>query len=155
MNALRMTRADVMPDVGGQILGLEDVGPQSVVQIVVQVGDDIRQPDGLSFKGGRFLSGLPLNGMTPPLGVLDDALPNLHGQIQAPSVVFEQIRDSQTLLVVVEPAGHDLIEYTFPSMTEGRVSEVVPQGDGLDQIFVESESPSNRPGDLRYFQGMG
>jgi hypothetical protein len=40
-------------------------------------------------------------------------------------------------------------------MAEGRVPEVMPQSDGLDQVFIESKSPSNRTGDLRYFEGVG
>ena len=33
--------------------------------------------------------------------------------------------------------------------------EVMPQSDGLDQVFIESKSPSNRTGDLRYFERVG
>src|SRR5437867_7303359 len=39
-------------------------------------------------------------------------------------------------------------------MTEGRVAEIVSQGDRLGQLLVEAQDFRNRTGDLRHFERM-
>ena len=43
----------------------------------------------------------------------------------------------------------------FPRMPEGRVADVVPEGDRFGEVLVQGEGTGNRPGYLSYLQGMG
>ena len=45
-------------------------------------------------------------------------------------------------------------KYGVP-VPEGRVAEVVAEGDGLDEILVEPQGPGRRAGDLRDLEGVG
>ena len=39
-------------------------------------------------------------------------------------------------------------------MSEGRMAQIMPQGDGLRQILIQAQRSGDRPGDLRHLQGM-
>ena len=38
----------------------------------------------------------------------------------------------------------------LPLVAKGRVSDIMPQGNGLDQILVQPEETANSPADARY-----
>ena len=59
------------------------------------------------------------------------------------------IDDAQALLVVVEAARHEAVDDALAGMAEWRVPEVVAEGDGFGQLFVQPEHFGDGPGDLR------
>ena len=85
--------------------------------------------------------------------MFEDALANLIGEVESGVVVapFEQIHDPQGLIVVFEGPDfgdhrgreldlavatvQDLVEHGFAGVAKGRVTEIVSQGDGLDQVL--------------------
>ena len=50
---------------------------------------------------------------------------------------------------------HALVERVLAGMAEGRMAEVVREGQRLGQILVEPEGAGERPGDLADLDGMG
>ncbi len=71
--------------------------------------------------------------------------------------MFEVIHHAQRLAVVFESAvvDHQLGEGRLAAVPEGRVSEVVCQRDGFDEVFVQSQRPSEVPPDLGDLQRVG
>ena len=65
--------------------------------------------------------------------------------------------DAKRLRIVVEAAvvGHAGVERVLSRMAEGRVSEIVAEGDGLREIVVEPERPGESAGDLGHLDRMG
>jgi ADP-ribose pyrophosphatase len=95
-------------------------------------------------------------------GVLVFAQPfqDLEGEVEAGKVgvaLLEQLDDSDALFVMVESAviGHKLIERGLTGVSEGWMPEVMRQGDGLGEIFVESEGACDAATDGGDFDGMG
>jgi iron-sulfur cluster assembly accessory protein len=91
--------------------------------------------------------------------VLDDPFQGLPAQIEPVKRGVASLQNSdgpQTLGVVVEAAilPHCLAEGFFPRMAEGRVAKIMRQRDGLGQIFVQAQGPSQRAGDLRHLQAV-
>ena len=78
----------------------------------------------------------------------------LPGQVQASSV-FQDLYHPQAVLVMREPLGADFVQGAFPRMPKGRMSQIVPQGNGLNQILVQPQAPPDGPRDLRNLQRMG
>ena len=50
---------------------------------------------------------------------------------------------------------HEAVEHGFAFMTDGGVTEVVGQGDGLGQVFVEAQGSGDVATDGRHFHGVG
>ena len=80
---------------------------------------------------------------------------HFHGQVQALPVPRQVVHDAQALVVVAVVGIEDFAERFFAGVAEGRVAEVVCQGDGLDQIFVQAQRAGDGAADLRDFQRMG
>ena len=80
--------------------------------------------------------------------VADDAAPHLACEVQ----VFEQVYQTQALLIMAETERTDLIERALACMAEGRVAEIVAERDRLGQILVQAERPCDRPRDLRHLE---
>jgi hypothetical protein len=55
----------------------------------------------------------------------------------------------------METSLNELVKNFFTGMAEGRMSQVMPKGNGLGQILIEPEGFGDRPGNLRDFEGMG
>ena len=53
-------------------------------------------------------------------------------------LLFQAVHHAQTLLIMAEAAGEDLIEDPLSGVAEGCVSQVKAQGNGLRQVFVQS-----------------
>ena len=74
--------------------------------------------------------------------MLAQALGDLEGQVQAGKfgvVALDEFDDAQALRVVVEPAValHEPVERFLAGVAEGRVAQVVREGDGFGEVFVE------------------
>jgi len=81
----------------------------------------------------------------------------LEGEVQ-PIVlgvaVLQRVDHAQALQVVLEAAvlGHALAQRVLPGVAEGRVAQVVRQGDGLDQVLVQTQSAGNVARQLCHLQ---
>ena len=51
--------------------------------------------------------------------------------------------------------GADFIQNLFAGMPEGGVTQIMPQGDGLGEILVQTERPRHGSGDLSHFERVG
>ena len=78
-----------------------------------------------------------------------------HVRLRPCAVVLEVLDDAQRLLVVAERPAEEGRERLFAEVTEGRVSEVVAEGDGLGEVLVEPQRARARAGDLRDVERMG
>ena len=92
------------------------------------------------------------------MGVLDDAFADLEGQVQSAEggiALLEIFDDSQGVEIVIEEesvVAHGGVESFFSGVAEGRVADVVDQGECLDEINIEAESSGDGAGDLRDFE---
>ena len=131
-----------------QIIYRNDTAADGIVNVMIDVGDTVAGLHHLPFQGER----------RDGTGVVEDAVPDFFCKIQPPPVRtagFQHIHHPQTLHIVAEAAGMDLVQDAFSGMPEGGVPQVVPHGDGLRQVLIESASPGDGPGDLRHLDGVG
>jgi len=72
--------------------------------------------------------------------------------------LLEVFDDAQRVQVVIEPAAvasEAAIEGALAGMAEGRVTDVMHQGEGFGEVFVQVERAGDVPGDLRDLHGVG
>ena len=82
-------------------------------------------------------------------------LPHLPGQVQASSTFFQLFHYPDALLIMGKSGAAQIIQYTLPGMSEWRMPQIVPQGDSLRQILVETQRLGHGSGYLGNLQGMG
>ena len=58
-------------------------------------------------------------------------------------------------MVETPEIGHDQVQGVSPRVAEWGMSQIVGQGHGFGQIFLQAQLPGHGTGDLRHFQGMG
>ena len=145
VDPLPVGEAQNFGDGQGDVHGVDDPAPEGVLNVVVDVGDLVSQADHLALQGGGL----------PALGVADDAVAHLPGEVQPLALLFQPVHHPQRLLVVGEAPGHDGVEQPLSGVAEGGVAQVVAQGDGLGQVLVQGEGPSDGPGDAVDLQGVG
>ena len=129
----------------GQIALVQDAGPDGVIDVVVDIGDAVGKVDDAPFFGLGPLAA----------AVAQDPVPHLKGQVQPGAAVFQPVHHPQALLVVAEPCGERLVQRPLPCVAKGGVPQVVSQGDGLGQVFVEPQAPGDGAGDLGDLQRVG
>ncbi len=56
---------------------------------------------------------------------------------------------------MAEGRPHDLRQRDLAGMTEGRMSKIVAEGDGLRKVLVQPQGAGDRPGDARDLQRVG
>ena len=121
-----------------QVSVRQEAGAQGVVDVVVDVGDAVDEADDLPLERGRVAGA----------GVLEDAVAHLLGEVQTAALLLEHVDHAERLLVVAEPAAEaledDLVEHLLAGVAEGRVAQVVADGDRLGEILVEAERPRHR-----------
>ncbi len=93
-------------------------------------------------------------------GVFDEAFAGFPGEVEAGEAwvfLFEEFDDAKALAVVLEAAGffHEAVEDGFAFVAEGGVAEVVGEGDGFAEVFVEAEGAGDVAGDGGDFDGVG
>ena len=128
----------------GRSAGADDPGAHGVVDIVIDVGDQIGQPDDLRLEGRRGRDDRP-----ETLGVGADPVDHLAGQVQPAAVALEPFDHAHALLDVGEPARQDRAQAFFAGVAERRVPQVMAERDRLGQVLVEPQRARHRPGDLR------
>ncbi len=82
--------------------------------------------------------------------VAQDPVQCLEEEVLSVSVFLDPVEEPHALDIVVEPAdavAHaDLRKVSLSVMAERGVSDIMAQGDGLDQVFVQSQHSSDAPG---------
>ena len=86
--------------------------------------------------------------------MVQDAISYLFRKIQAHASPLQELHYPEALLVVREVA-YQLGHGRLPCMAKGRVSHIMPQGNGIRQVLVQPERPGNGAGNLGNFQAVG
>ena len=78
-------------------------------------------------------------------GVVQDAESRLEAEVQTPPLALEPVDDAQALLIMAKArALEDGIQCALSGVAEGRVAEIVSEGDRLGEILVEHERAADR-----------
>ena len=112
---------------------------------MVDVGDLIGQTHRLSLQGGGLLA----------LGVADDAVAHLPGEVEPLASLFQPVHHPQGLLVVGKTAGHEGVEQPLSRVTKGGVAQIVTQRNSLGQVLVKAQCPGNGAGNAVDLQSVG
>src|SRR5207245_3598969 len=119
---------------GGKLLLAQQAGADRVVDVVIDVGDAVDDAHDAP---------LERRGRARAARVPDDAVANGIAEVEPGAVSLEVLDDAQRMLVVAEVASEArfeaAIEDLLADVPEGRVSEVVPEADRLDEVLVERE----------------
>ena len=93
-----------------------------------------------------------------------DAIDRLDAEVEPLAILLEPLHDAGALLVVakeaqvvhaaVQTARHGMLERPLAAVAEGRVAQVVAEGNGLREILVEAERPCDVPRDLGDLKGV-
>jgi hypothetical protein len=92
--------------------------------------------------------------------VLEDAFARLEREVEAVEAAvtfFKHVDDPQRLQVVFEAAvrSHALVQRILARVPERRVTEVVRERNGFDEIFVDAQIAGDAACDLRDLEGVG
>jgi hypothetical protein len=93
--------------------------------------------------------------------MLHDAFADFKGQIQAVEfdvTMFEVLHDAKRMQVVIKAAAvgaHQFVEFSFAGMAEGRVTDVVHEGERLYEFRVDAQGGGHCPGNLSDFERVG
>ena len=92
--------------------------------------------------------------------VFDEAFADFPSEVEAGKAgifLFDEIHDAKALAIVLEAAVlfHELIESGFAFVAEGRMAEIVSEGDSFSEVFVDAKGAGNIAGDTGDFHGVG
>ena len=132
-------------DLQRDVHGVDNASPQGVLDVVVDIGDVVGQPDELPLQGGGGLA----------LGVAQDAVPHLPGEVEPLPVLLQPLHHPHRLPVVGKPSGHQLVQGPLPRVSEGGVAQVVAPRRRLGQVLVQGQGAGDGPGDAAHLQGVG
>ena len=120
------------------------------------VGRAIGEIHHLSLKerSTAFDEGLEVGRLTL-CAMLEDGRPQLESQIEPRKIgvgTLDEVHGPKPLAVVFEAPilGHEPVQDLFARMTEGRVPQVVGQGQRFNESLVQSERIGYRPCDLSH-----
>src|SRR5579863_5408899 len=94
------------------------------------------------------------------MGVFDDAFAHFESQVEAAEggvALLEILDDAEGVEVVVEEkavGAHGGVERLFAGVAEGRMAEVVDQGERFGEIYIEGEGAGDGAGDLCDVDGV-
>ncbi len=148
-------------EVFGELGFGEEAGLDAVVEVVAVVGDFVGEVGDLGLKAGVGGVELVVWGWGVAGGVMfGEAFADFPCEVEAGEVgvfVFEEFDDAEALAVVFESpvVGHELVEGLFAFVAEGGVAEVVGEGDGFGEVFVEVEGLGEVSGDGGDFDCVG
>src|SRR5581483_1906346 len=133
-----------------QIFGSQQPRTRRIVDVVIDVADEIGDAHDLPFDRARTeVRRHPDRRAGLPLRMLRDAVAHFPRQVEPFAVVLEHVDDAEALLVVVEAAGHQLIDHPLAGVPERRVAEIVPERDRFGELFVQAKDLGDRARDLR------
>ncbi len=143
-----------------QFVDFQVTGKESVIDIVRIVGDLIGKVDQLTFQR-RTMLGIEVAeyGHVVVGLVLDDAFADFVGKIQPAKLriaIFDIVDHAQRLRVVIESAVvfENGAQGILAGMAEGRMAQIVDEGNGFGEVFVEAESTGDRTRDLCDFHSV-
>ena len=140
IDAHAVALADALADDLRHVLGSHDAAAHGVVQIVVHIGHAVAQAHDVGLERIAREAG----------GVVQDAEARLEAEVQAPPLALEPVDDAQALLIVAKArALEDGVQRALSGVAEGRVAEIVAEGDRLGEILVEHERTADRAGEAR------
>ncbi len=161
---------------GIEIVERKNARAQAVVEIVIVVGDVVREGGDLRFGAGEGIEleivqrvvfrgarrDLASAGVGAAQGaiVFDDSFERLPAEIQTVELgiaVFEPRQYTQGLVVVIEAAEwrHDLVESRLAGVAEWRVADIVSKGKRFGKILVEPKAARQTASDLRDLETVG
>ena len=111
---------------GGDILFPENTGANRVVNVMVDVGNLIREAHNSPLIGARGAV----------RSVILYAVANFQGQVEPVSALFQEFDGSHTLNTVLKTARAEPVQNTFSGMPKRGVTEVMSQCDGLRECLV-------------------
>ena len=141
----------------------------AVVDVVGVVGNFVRQIAQLCFqtglgavqKPGGHAAGLARFNLTRMAqgAVLQDAFAGFKAQVQPVELrvaLFQLVDHPQALQVVLEAAmlSHAILQGILPGVSKRGVAQVVRQGDGFHQVFVQAQGSRHGTPQLRHLQRM-
>jgi hypothetical protein len=130
-------------------------GPDRIVDIVIDVGDDVGHARNLPLDCARAMLWVGADRHAAlALGVPRDAVAHFPRQVEPAPLVLEDVDYPQALLVVVESARNEIVEDALAGMAERCVAQIVTEGNGLGELLVEPQHLGYAPGDLRYLERM-
>ena len=152
------------PDLA-QLFQRDQSGAQAVVDIVVVVGDLVRQIGDLRFERRLLLAEKTLADHAELLGigkraVLENAFARLEREIQAVELriaLLQQIDHAQRLQIMFEAAvfAHAGVQRVLAGMAEGGMAEIMRERHRLHQVFVQPQQAGGRAADLRHLDAVG
>jgi len=152
---------DVLTDVAD----VEETGLDTVVKIGGEIGDFVGEVDELGLQRRTLIEEvfgeLGMLGDAVVAGVLDDSLANAEGEIEAAMggvALLEVLDDAEGMQIVVEGstvAAEASVESALACVSEGRVSDVMDEGEGFGEVFVQTEGGGSGAGDLGDLDGVG
>jgi hypothetical protein len=149
-----------------QLIEREQPRAQPVIEIVVGVGDVIGEGRHLRLRRGPRAE-IEIEHRAEPgevpvrrgdgAVVLRQPLQRLPGQVQPVEggvAPLQRRHHAHRLGIVVEAAlaRHGLVQRLLAGMAEGRMAEIVGEGQRLGEILVQREPPRDRTRDLRHLQ---
>ena len=152
-------------DLAANVVEFEQMRLVAIVKVGGVVGDLVGMVDELGFERRALVE--QVFGQFGILGgevivrVLDDAFANLEGEVQAGMrgvTLLEVFDDAQRVKIVVEALAvlaHRQVESALAGMSEGRMADVMHQGEGFDEAFIETERGGDGARNLRDLDGMG
>lgn len=151
---------------GGAEFGeAEEAGFVGVVGVGGVVGDFVDEVDELGFDGGLEAGevfGEGAGGAGGEIaGVFDDAFADLEGEVEAGVegvAVFVDLDDAEGVEVVFKAlavAGEDGVEGVLTGVGKGGMTDVMSEGEGFGEVFVEAEDASGGTGELGDLEGVG
>lgn len=152
-------------DFVSQSVEIEKASFAGVVEVRRVVGDFIDPIDELGLERGTKIEkifgqmGQFRGGVI--VGVLDNALANFEGEIQARKIQVRALKsfdDAESLEIVIEAGAmstHQLVELVLAGVAEGRMADIVNEREGLGELRIEAEGGGHRASDLRDFESMG
>ena len=127
-------------------------GTLGVLNVMRDVGNSVCDGDDAPLERGGTLRAR----------VAHDSVNHLAREIEAASVLLEKVHHAGGLLVVAKqppslvsiriqapPTGDGTGERSLPRVPKGRVSQIVPEGDGLGEVLVQAKRGGHAAGNLR------
>ena len=124
------------------VLLTQNLRPNRVVNIVIDIGDLIAESNNLPLRRMRGKSSL----------MIADSIPDLPGQIEPLPLLLQKLYHPHTLFIVAEAPGINLRERPFSGMTEGSMAQIMAQSDSLCQILIHAQSLGDGSGILGHLQ---
>ena len=134
-----------LPIFQGNILLGKYPAPDGIVNIMINIGDLIRESHYFSFQRMG----------TAGRAVVQYPVPDLHSQIQANSLLLQHFHDPHALFKMGKAAAAQPVQHRFPHMAEGRMPQIMSQRHRFRQILIQAQRLGDGSGDLRHLQRMG